>query len=380
MNLAVDIRSIMYGKYTGIGEYTYQLLDHVFELDREQKCFLFCNSQKPTHIPDWHKRYANVSQTVFTYPNKALHGSILALRRPNIQRMLEKRVHHGMDRLFLPNQNFMTWRDDTKLIVTIHDLSFVRFPEFFTPFHRFWHRAVNLKRMAQQAHRIISVSHHTARDLQELWRIPAEKIRVIHPGLDPIFHQSPVPAVSPSAAIEMPQEYVLYLGTLEPRKNIEFILDVFDGIAADHPKLHLVLAGGWGWETEGIKKRLAASPYAARIKLLGYVDRSMKPELYRKAKAFIFPSFYEGFGFPPLEAMSQGCPVLTSNHSSLPEVVEDGAVTLPVTDLTPWMLVLDEILRRPADVVDMIERGKKIAARYQWRDAASRTLSVLTET
>lgn len=379
MNLGVDVRSIMYGKYTGIGEYTYQLLDHLFAMDRQHQYSLFCNSQKPTHLPDWPKRHPNVTQTVFHYPNKLLHGSILALKWPNIQQLLEEQTHQTVDRLFLPNQNFMTWRQDTKLIVTIHDLSFVRFPEFFTPFHRFWHRAVNLRRMAERAHRIISVSHHTARDLQELWHIPAEKIRVIHPGLDPIFHekQNPVPAALHD--LRLPEEYLLYLGTLEPRKNINFILDIFDGIAQKHPQLHLVLAGGWGWETAGIKKRLEQSPNRSRVVLLGYVDRSLKPMLYQQAKAFIFPSFYEGFGFPPLEAMSQGCPVLTSNHSSLPEVVEDGAVTLPVTDVTPWQFCLDEILSAPQHFQAMIARGKEIASGYQWRKAAAETQDLLTK-
>jgi glycosyltransferase involved in cell wall biosynthesis len=376
MNIGIDIRSIMYGNYTGIGEYTFQLLNHVFTLDRENRYVLFCNSKKQTKLPSWPSDKVSIDQ--FHYSNKLLHASMLAFGRPRLQSMVEGRQDLVLDRIFLPNQNFFRPRSNDHLTITVHDLSFVRFPNFFTPMHRVWHKAVGLRKLVEKADQVIAVSEHTSRDLQTLWKVPASKIHVSHPGLDPIFFEALNNDEQVKAKYNLPKQYLLFLGTLEPRKNCEAVIKAFDHLAKSHPELHLVLAGGWGWETAGIKKALADSKFSDRIRLLGYVDRTDKPALYRNAAVFCYPSFYEGFGFPVLEAMSQGCPVVTSTTSSLPEVTGNNALCVPPHDLSALADAIDSVLREPAHYRSMVESAQTRARSFTWEDTAKKFINLVS--
>lgn len=393
MKIAIDVRSIMYGNYTGVGEYTYQLLDHLFKIDRDNEYILFCNSSKPITLPEWD--YPNVKKVVFKYPNKLLHLSMVFFKRPRIQKMIEKKIGEKIDLIFLPNQNFFIpvagakgevktgdnagEKAGAKFVITMHDLAFEHFPQFFTRFDRLWHRLVNLKRLVKQADQVISVSKHTKHDLQELWGTDEQKISVVSPGLDPIFFQTlnNEQKKSIKEKYQLPENYLLYLGTLEPRKNIELIIAGFEAIAQQYPDLHLVLAGGWGWETKEIEKALAKAKHKERIKLLGYVDRQDKPALYNLAQIFLFPSFYEGFGFPPLEALSQGCPVITSFSSALSEIEGDHIHFVSPHDLGMFVNILEEILENDQLTDRLAFESKTITERYQWPEKAQQTLDIL---
>lgn len=378
MNIAIDVRSIMYGNYTGVGEYTFHLLDHIFKIDKQNQYYLFCNSNKAVNLPDWD--YPNVHKVIFRYPNKLLHGSMWLFKRPRFQKMIESEVGVKIDHVFLPNQNFFIPVDDTLLTITVHDLSFIRFPHFFPRFHRFWHKAVNLRRLVNRANQVIAISEHTAQDLQELWQLSTDKITVISPGIDPLFfnHQGHSEE-KVKEKYKLPSNYLLYLGTLEPRKNIEMIIKAFEKVADKHKSLHLVLAGGWGWETAGIKQILAQSKFQSKIKLLGYVDRQDKPALYKMAKVFLFPSFYEGYGLPPLEAMSQGCPVITSNTSSLPEVVKDAGYLISPHDLGAFSGAINYLLSNPENLSNRLKKAKLIAEAAQWPESARKVKEILLD-
>lgn len=377
MNIGVDIRSIMYGNYTGIGEYTYQLLDHVFRIEHDADYFLFCNSKKPTRLPSWESK--RVSVTKFGYSNKALHASLLAFGFPKLQEMTERERGIKFDRVFLPNQNFFRPRATDRLTITVHDLSFVRFPNFFPRMHRLWHHAVNLRGLVEQAEQVIAVSEHTAQDLQVLWGVPEKKIHVSYPGLDPMFLLGAGRDDEVKRKYDLPESYLFFLGTLEPRKNCEAVIQAFDRLATKHPRLHLVLAGGWGWETQGIKHALAVSPHRDRIRLLGYVDRQDKPALYRLATVFCYPSFYEGFGFPVLEAMSQGCPVVTSTTSSLPEVSGNSALCVPPHDTAALTDAIDAVLQSPASFQKMVDTAKVRSEQFRWDATAKRFITLISQ-
>ncbi|MBI4121883.1 MAG: glycosyltransferase family 4 protein [Parcubacteria group bacterium] len=326
-------------------------------------------------MPAW--TFPHVSLDQFHYSNKLLHTKLMLFGRPQLQAMVEQKRGVKLDRIFLPNQNFFKPRPSDRLTITVHDLSFVRFPQFFTPFHRLWHRAVNLQRLVSQADQVIAVSQATANDLQALWQVPDVKIHVSALGLDPLFFNAPDNSAAVKAKYNLPDRYVLFLGTLEPRKNCESVIRAFDRVAETSPETHLILAGGWGWETDGIKKVLASAKHRNRIRLLGYVDRADKPALYRGAAVFVFPSFYEGFGFPVLEAMSQGCPVITSTASSLPELAGDAAICVPPHDVNMLAEAMQSVLHDPQSYTAMIEKAQVRSQQFRWEDTAKRFIDLI---
>ena len=156
------------------------------------------------------------------------------------------------------------------------------------------------------------------------------------------------------------------------------VVRVFDSVANEYPDLHLILAGGWGWETATIKQTLEASPFRERIKLLGYVDREDKPALYRNAKALLFPSFYEGFGLPPVEAMAERCPVLASNTSSMPEILKNGAFLLPPHDLGAFRRALVAVLSGDPSVESQVNIAQQLATGFDWTQTVATTIEIFS--
>jgi glycosyltransferase involved in cell wall biosynthesis len=172
----------------------------------------------------------------------------------------------------------------------------------------------------------------------------------------------------------LPQKFILYLGTLEPRKNVVSLVEAFSAIADTIPQ-DLVIAGSPGWLTKPVERAIAESPQRHRIHRLGFVPDELKGSLYAAADLFVYPSFYEGFGFPPLEALLAGTPVVTSYNSSLPEVVGEWATLIDPYKPAELATVLQELLRNPPAVPPAIQ--EQIRARYSWRKAAAATLGVL---
>jgi glycosyltransferase involved in cell wall biosynthesis len=193
-----------------------------------------------------------------------------------------------------------------------------------------------------------------------------------------------VPFIEPTAVdrhrvrlrYKLPQQFLLYFGTLEPRKNVASIIRAFVAIADQIPH-HLVIAGSKGWLTSLVSKVLAHSKHRERIHTIGLVQESDKATLYAMADLFVYPSFYEGFGFPPLEALQAGTPVLTSYNSSLPEIVGDYATLINPYDTGELALLMHELLRHPIRVSADIQ--KIITEHYSWQEAARQTVRVLEQ-
>lgn len=373
MRIAIDTRSIMEPYYTGVAEYTFQLLDHLFKIDQKNEYKLFYNSYSDVkkYLPRWN--YPNVKWQGFKYPNKLFNASLTFFNYPKIDRLIG-----GADVFFLPNLSFASLSGACKSVITVHDLSFERFPEFYNLKSRLWHKVIRPKKLLPRAHKIIAVSESTKNDLRELYGISEERIKVIYSGVEQNVQVNEQALKDVQQKYDLPDNFILSLSTLEPRKNIEGIIKAFDKLPDNVQKnVHLVITGPRGWKYKQIFKLAKSVRCADKIKFIDYIDPKDKPALYKLAGIFVYPSFYEGFGFPPLEAMSAGCPVITSFASSLPEVAGDAAILVDPYNIYEITEALEQVLRdeKLRDILG--KKGLENIKRFKWERAARETLEAL---
>lgn len=261
-------------------------------------------------------------------------------------------------------------------VITVHDLTPYRFPDFHTRLNRTFLRAA-FPVMARRAAAIIAVSEATRRDLVNLVGVDAGKITRIYEGVNrEIFTPLPVDAaraqIAPALGFEGP--YLLALGTLEPRKNLATLLRAYTALPASAPPL--VLAGAQGWGDTGLTQVLDKLDLRRRVFLPGRMPDQLLSALYAGAEAFVYPSFYEGFGLPVLEAMTCGAPVITSNCSSLPEVTGDAAILIDPTDSDALTAALTLVIQTPELRAHMRTLGLQQAQQFSWRSAAQQTIDL----
>lgn len=264
-------------------------------------------------------------------------------------------------------------------VITIHDLAFIRFPQTFRAYNRIY-LDLATRLSARRASRILAVSEHTKREVVGLLGIPPERV-IVTPNAARSHFRPPAPATIEQlrARHGLPERFVLYVGTLEPRKNLTTLLEAFTLVSRSVPDVPLLIGGGKGWMYEPIFARLEQLNLRDRVKFAGYLPEEELPLWYAAATVFVFPSIYEGFGMPPLEAMACGTPVITSNTSSLPEVVGDAGLMVAPTDT----IGLAEAIRRvlvDADLrAELRQRGLARARRFSWADTAAKTLVAYRE-
>lgn len=260
------------------------------------------------------------------------------------------------------------------LVVTLHDLSFIRHPELLRSGSRLY-LTVLTRLSARRANRVIAVSRHTAQEASRLLGIPPERIDVVYHGVSDTFRPLPAAAVEAFRRRHgLPDRYVLYLGTLEPRKNLVRLARAFARSRAEGWRL--VLAGGVGWGSNDLVGQIQALGMDDRVLFPGYVRDDDLPLLYNAASVFAYPSLYEGFGMPVLEAMACGTPVLTSTTSSLPEVGGDAALLVDPEDTESIATGLDRLASDAELRQDMRERGLEWAGRFDWCRTAAETAQV----
>ncbi|MBN1558082.1 MAG: glycosyltransferase family 4 protein [Lentisphaerae bacterium] len=258
--------------------------------------------------------------------------------------------------------------------VTIHDLAFLRHPDSVENRNLRYLRT-HIGDTVRRADAVITVSRFTADEVIALLGVPHDRVFPIHHGIAADF-TAPPPARTRAVleALNIDRPYLLSVGTIEPRKNYPFLIDVFEALT-DFDGL-LVIAGGDGWKTGPILERIRRSPRAAAIRRLRYVEDEALPALYAGARLLLQTSFYEGFGFPPLEAMACGTPVLSSAGGSLSEVLGDSARILAAFDAAAWAGAARALLRDDAERAGRIEAGRRHAASFRWENTACRTWEV----
>ncbi len=375
MNIGIDVRLLLSPVRTGVGEYTYELLNAIFQIDKQNQYFLFYNSYKDLdkYLPNW--KYNNVHFVKKNWPNKIFNFCQKFLNWPKIDKIITKKAPpQNLDYFFSPNFNFTALSKKTKKILTVHDLSFEFFPEYFSFKQKLWHSFIRPKKQCFKSNIILVPSVNTKRDLINFYNIPENKIHVIYPGISPVFKNSP----EQNRKLNLPDNYVLFLGTIEPRKNILSIVEAYEKSFTRLPlPYHLVIAGARGWKNKEIFKRIDNSPLKQKISFVDYIKNEDKPELYRRANIFVYPSFYEGFGFPVLEAMYSGLPVITSNRSSMPEITSSGAWLVDPNKSTQIADGLVEILNNPKLKDTLVVGATKEAKKFDWIKTAKEFLEIL---
>ena len=265
-------------------------------------------------------------------------------------------------------------RGRTPLVVTVHDMAVWDHPEWFERPIVLQQRLI-LARALRRARRILTPSQSTRQRVLDLLEVDAGAVAVAPWGVEQYFSPgSPDRPILDRLGVDGP--YVLAVGTLEPRKNLEAALEAFERLVRDGAEHRLVIAGARGWREDELMARLRGSPASARVRVLGRVEEQDLLALYRGADCLVYPSRYEGFGFPPLEAMACGTPVVCARTTSLPEVVGDAAALFALDDRESLHGALGDMLASPERRQELAERGLARAAQFTWARCAEQTVRV----
>lgn len=370
MRIAVDYTAAL-KQSGGIGRYTRGLIRTVAELDRQNEYRLLSAPDAPLEPLTSFQRYPNFDHKLYPLPERWM---TIAWHRLDLPLPVEW-LTGPVDLFHSPNFILPPVRR-AKTLLTVHDLSFIRHPQGAVAKLRRWLKRVVPRSIARADH-ILADSHSTKDDLMDIFRVDAARITVVGAGVEARFQ--PINDAAQREAVRqryrLPTPFILGLGTLEPRKNFTGLIDAFNQspVRESH---HLVIAGGKGWLYDDVFAAAESSPVTERIHLIGFVADDDLPTLYSLADLFAYPSHYEGFGIPVIEAMACGTPVVCADNSSLPEVAGSAALQVTATD-TPALaealacLVRDQSLRE-----ETIAQGFEQARRFTWSAAAARLLQV----
>jgi glycosyltransferase involved in cell wall biosynthesis len=265
-------------------------------------------------------------------------------------------------------------------VVTVLDLSFLRYPKAFKPFNRLylgWMTRISVRR----ASRVIAISESTRQDVIALLGVSPDRVHRIYCGVDPAFYPASEAEVETFRQRKgLPERFILNLGTIEPRKNVARLVEAYASLVASDPGemagIPLVIAGGRGWLADPIYARVQELGIQDRVHFVGYVPEVEKRLWYSAATCFCYPSLYEGFGLPPLEAMACGVPVIASDVASLPEVVGDAGLTVSPLDTAALSSEMRKVLSSPSLRAELAARGRAQALRFSWNEAARQTAQI----
>ena len=366
MRIAIDASRTVVARRTGTERYSLELIRALLRIRPAHEYLLYFNQAPPPDLipPGAHWAARVIPQTrLWTHLRLS---RTLAEDRPNV--------------LFVP-AHVLPIRHPPRSVVTVHDLGFHFYPEAHPVTSRLY-LELSTRWAARQATRLIAVSEHTARDLERVYAVPRERIRVVYEGVDLTFRP-----VREGAAVEQVRQryeidsrpYLLAVGTLQPRKNLSGLLRALRILLDGGAVLQLVLVGQAGWGTTALETELDRLALRPHVRLTGYVPDEDLPALYSGALAYVQPSFYEGFGLTVLEAMACGAPVIAANSSSLPEVV--GGAGLLVDPLRPAEIAaaIQRLVESSYLRSQLAAAGPRRAAEFTWERCARETLSALEE-
>ena len=367
MRIGVDISAIQSTK-SGVDWYTHRVVEEMMELlAPDEQLYLFSN------------RETGFEQEATGRPNVTVVRSNYMYQEPWRQFVLPLLLRrHRIDVCFFTNF-VLSVAATCPMVLTIHDLSFRLFPRTHSLRNVVWARSL-VPVSTRRSRHIIAVSSNTKLDLVRVMNVPSQKVSVVYEGAPEEFN--PEPQAEDEEAMGhygIVKPYILFVGTLEPRKNLNFLIRSFDQVAKARPDVHLVLAGRRGWMAQSIFDELERRDLLGRVHITGYVRERYLPVLCRQAAAFVYPSLYEGFGMPPLEAMASGTPVIVSRSSSLPEVVGDAGLYVNPLDTDELARAMDSILGDPELAANLRKKGLERAAGFSWKKAAGETLEILRE-
>ncbi len=383
MRLGVDLRCLQDGNRTGVGEVAWQTL-RALSTRPGVELVGFANAAGTIDLPPQLERAVQVVRT--RVPNKVKNLKLYLGLGEAIDVTLSKQTGAKLDALWLPNPSFAHVSKHCPVVLTVHDLSFFHYPEFFPRRGRVWYfPAVRrlLERGLPPRSKVVAVSQSTAQDLSEQFPALRSRLEVIYPGLTQDYFEPPTVAERQRATerLHLPTKFLLSVGTVEPRKNYQLLLRAYDELVRLDPQFpfDLVIAGGWGWRSKPLEHLYHSLPSRRRIHFTGYVSEADKRVLYAEAAAFLYPSYYEGFGIPVLEAMAAGLPVLASHSSSLPEVVGEAGVLLTPLNPNVWLQAIQWLMRDQTARTELATKARSRAREFSWEQAANAYYALFRE-
>ena len=365
MIAGIDASRTVSNRRTGTEAYAWQLINalihHTAQSGWQLKLY-FNQPPSPTLFP----QAEHVTHVVIPFPRLWTHlrlGWVLRRQPPSL--------------FFTPSHVIpIGYKGET--VATVHDLGYAFFPEA----HTAWQRAYlnwSTRHNARLSHTVIAVSQATKDDLVGLYGVTAGKIQVVHSGLNVSSPAQNLPTDEILARYGAKPPYLLYVGTIQPRKNLERLVEAYALLSPPRPQL--LLAGKKGWYVQQILQQIErlSSDVRAGIHLPGFVAEADKPTLIAHASALLYPSLYEGFGFPVLEGQACGTPVLTADNSSLPEIAGDGALLVDAEDVQAINAGIHQLLTDTSLRQKLITNGYANITRFRWEQTAARVWQILQQ-
>jgi glycosyltransferase involved in cell wall biosynthesis len=365
MRVGIDCR-LPYYQMGGISQYILQLLPALAKIDKENDYLIF-HSRKDgqSYLPPDAPNFRRLN--IWTPSHHRLER--WALTAELLPHQLD--IFHSPD--FIPPQ-----RGGKRQVITVHDLNFIYYPEFLTAESRRYY-ADQIEWAVERADHISADSHHTRQDLIDRLNVPPEKVTTIHLAANPVYNR-PHSAEAIKKTLEtykLLPGYLLFVGTIEPRKNIPLLLEAYCQLLKEKiTDFPLVLVGRKGWLYDEIFGKIKQLDINEQVHHLSGVDNEQLAHLYSSASLLALPSHYEGFGLQPLEAMHCGCPVIVSDRGSLPEIVGQAGILLPPDNPQDWAEALADVLTDKEKQEKMKTAGLLQSAKFRWDTAAKQTLEI----
>jgi glycosyltransferase involved in cell wall biosynthesis len=370
LKIAIDVRTVLPNR-SGVGNYVLHLIQNLQKVDSEPIYYFLAQKKNLPLLGPLVKEQGRLL-TFFSHENHPWGDFWEHFLLP--MRLKQQGIHifHGPASL-IPFQ-----KDHYRLVVTIHDLVAFLFPKTIPLKYGAYMRFL-LKQAVRKADRIISVSEHTRKDLIQILKVPSDKISVVHEAPSPIFR----PYDQNQAREYLKKRYgidkkfIYHLGNIEPRKNLIVLLEAFRQVKDSFPQEHLlVVSGQKGWLIRSLSQYLKDYPRKEDLRFTGYVPAEELPLFMSAAELFVFPSLYEGFGLPVLEAMSCGVPVISANRSSIPEIVGSAAVLVDPTQAKELAETIRVLLENPEERKRLSLLGQAQAAQFSWEEVARKTSQI----
>ncbi|MBI5094186.1 MAG: glycosyltransferase family 4 protein [Candidatus Hydrogenedentes bacterium] len=365
MRIGFDIGPISKNR-TGVGNYCFYLLKNLIALDPSDQFIGFASGRRR---PELDALSGKLPYRWLSCPTRLLYKSWTYLRRPRVDRMLG-----GVD-LYHATNYFLPPTEKARRVVTIHDLAFLATPGLCSP-SIVGPFSANIRRFARDADGVLVYSQSTKNDVLRFLDVPAERVTVAPMAVDedfvPMPRESAIAHLKTAYHIEGP--FLLFVSTLEPRKNVPTLLRAFARLT-DLPH-RLVMIGSIGWNSDPIFEAIRELGLEDRIIRPGFVPHLELPAFFCAANAFVFPTLYEGFGLPLLEALTCGCPVVASDNSSVPEVTGGAALTMDAMDIEGIADAVRRVISDTALRESLVARGLEHAKRFSWPNCAATTLDL----
>lgn len=372
MTIGIDANEANVQKKVGISEYVFQLLLQFSTLASSDKKFVIYLKDQPRD----------------DFPKESSYWRYKVVGPKKMWTQVGLPIHLFLNRdkpdIFFSPGHYAPRFSPVPTVISIMDLAFLHFPEYFTQ-----KDLTQLKSWTsysvKKAKAIVTISESTKNDIIKLYGIPGQMVRVVYLGIKKTVTLTPhiytMQELQTKYGIN--KDFVLFVGTLQPRKNIARLIEAFSELLKEkkyeNSPLQLVIVGKKGWQYDEILASPKKYGVEDRVKFLDFVPDEELVMLYKNALCFAWPSLYEGFGLPILEAMKMGCPVITSNVSSMPEAGGDAALYVDPENVEDITKKLDKLVSSPELRKEMVEKGKKQVQKFSWEKTAKETLAVLEE-